>query len=196
MEQGQPGAALRPSKRKAAIAGRPGAGGARDPRADPRPPLTPAPAPLLTLLSAGVKRPLPVEGDAWNSKKPSQLSAGPASGWSRASAAREGAEALGGPLRGAPTGWRAHPRARPAHTRLATAPCRPSCSGVLTIGASALGGGWGAHTLGGNRTRPNLTLGQSAPEPWTSGLPRRGAVTPEQKPLLTQGLAPPHHLQP
>ena len=156
MEQGQPGAALRPSKRKAAIAGRPGAGGARDPRADPWPPLTPAPATLLTLLSAGVKRPLPVEGDAWNSKKPSQLSAGPASGWSRASAAREGAEALGGPLRGAPTGWRAHPRACPAHTRLATAPCGPSCSGVLTIGASALGGGGGAP-----RHEPSLPTGES-----------------------------------
>lgn len=102
MEPGQPGAALRPSKRKAAVALRPGAWGARDPPADPRPPLTPAPATHLTLLSARVKRPLPVEGYACNRKKPSQLSAGSASERSGASVTRKGAEALGGPLRGLP----------------------------------------------------------------------------------------------
>lgn len=114
-----------------------------------QPPLTPAPAPLLTLLSTRVKRPLPVEGDACNRKKPSQLSPGSASERRRAAVAREGAEALGGTLPGAPTGWQDGPSARQAHAGSRRAPAEtlwPCYCSLLE--QSALGGGEGTRWEG------------------------------------------------
>lgn len=129
-------------------------GCARPPSGSPAP-THPAPATHLTLLSARVKRPLPVEGDACNRKKPSQLSAGSASERSRASVTRKGAEALGRPLRGAPTGWRDHPSARQAHVRLAPGTTGDPLALVFSpLEQSARGGGEGTHWEG---TEPALT---------------------------------------